>query len=339
MDTTYDVRIWKTDVYKGARTTTYKVRWAVAGRPWKRPFKTDALADAFRSELVTAARRGEAFDVESGIPVSMLRAGRDVGWLDFAMQYVDAKWSHLAPNSRRNTARALTSATMAMLTTDRGKPADANLRRALAGWAFNTRARETRAMSEGVIVNFAEFAVERKLLDSNPITSLAWKAPKTVKVVDKRVVVNPEQARDLLTGVRNQLPSGPRLVALLVLLGRQGRAALGEHVLPGVAERKDCVPDGGAGSSPLAARPYDLRHAAVSTWLNAGVPPTQVAEWAGHSVAVLLQIYAKCLDGQEELARTRIAAALDSRPAPARRRPRRPGHRPAGRLKRGAAPK
>jgi integrase len=91
--------------------------------------------------------------------------------------------------------------------------------------------------------------------------------------------------------------------------------------------------------SPLAARPYDLRHAAVSTWLNAGVPPTQVAEWAGHSVAVLLQIYAKCLAGQEELARARIAAALDSQPAPAGRRPRRRGRRPAGRLKRDAAPK
>jgi integrase len=62
--------------------------------------------------------------------------------------------------------------------------------------------------------------------------------------------------------------------------------------------------------SPLAARPYDLRHAAVSTWLNAGVPPTQVAEWAGHSVAVLLQIYAKCIAGKEDLARQRIAAVL-----------------------------
>lgn len=31
-------------------------------------------------------------------------------------------------------------------------------------------------------------------------------------------------------------------------------------------------------TSPLARRPYDLRHAAVSTWLNAGVPPKQVAE-------------------------------------------------------------
>jgi integrase len=33
--------------------------------------------------------------------------------------------------------------------------------------------------------------------------------------------------------------------------------------------------------SPLGARPYDLRHACVSLWLNAGVPATQVAEWAG----------------------------------------------------------
>ena len=62
--------------------------------------------------------------------------------------------------------------------------------------------------------------------------------------------------------------------------------------------------------SPLARRPYDLRHAAVSTWLNAGVPATQVAAWAGHSVAVLLQIYAKCLVGQEDAARRRIDAVL-----------------------------
>ena len=39
-------------------------------------------------------------------------------------------------------------------------------------------------------------------------------------------------------------------------------------------------------ASPLARRPYDLRHACLSTWLNGGVYPTQVAEWAGHSVDV-----------------------------------------------------
>jgi hypothetical protein len=46
-------------------------------------------------------------------------------------------------------------------------------------------------------------------------------------------------------------------------------------------------------ASLAARRPYDLRHAAVSTWLNAGVAPPQVAEWAGHSVDVLLRVYAR----------------------------------------------
>ena len=63
-------------------------------------------------------------------------------------------------------------------------------------------------------------------------------------------------------------------------------------------------------ASPLARRPYDLRHACLSTWLNGGVYPTQVAEWAGHSVDVLLRIYAKCVVGQDELAKRRISEAL-----------------------------
>jgi integrase len=63
-------------------------------------------------------------------------------------------------------------------------------------------------------------------------------------------------------------------------------------------------------ASPLARTPYDLRHAAVSTWLNGGVPATTVAEWAGHSVEILLRIYAKCLDGGDALVRRRVQAAL-----------------------------
>jgi integrase len=62
--------------------------------------------------------------------------------------------------------------------------------------------------------------------------------------------------------------------------------------------------------SPLAKTPYDLRHATVSTWLNGGVPPTTVAEWAGHWVEVLLKIYAKCLDGGDAAIRQRVQATL-----------------------------
>lgn len=63
-------------------------------------------------------------------------------------------------------------------------------------------------------------------------------------------------------------------------------------------------------TSPLVKRPYDLRHAAVSTWLNGGVEATRVARWAGHSLAVLLRVYAKCLDGGEQAARNRVEGAL-----------------------------
>jgi hypothetical protein len=49
---------------------------------------------------------------------------------------------------------------------------------------------------------------------------------------------------------------------------------------------------------PLARRPYDLRHVGVSVALNAVVPVTEVARRTGHSVAVLLMIFAPCIDGQ-----------------------------------------
>lgn len=450
MESSYDVRIWKTEVRVGSRTSSHTVRWSVAGVPRKRPFRTAALADAFRSELVTAARRGEAFDVDSGEPASAIRAQRQVTVLAFAEQYAAMKWPHLAPNSRRNTARALTNITLAVTLSDRGRPSDTALRKALTAWSFNRRPgrpdcpheiarvrswleRNTRTVDDlaqpavaravldalsrnsdgsvsapatvqrqrGVLVNLAEYAVERRLLSRNPITALSWRAPRTVTAVDRRVVVNPVQARALLAAVAEQEPSGPGLVAFFGALyfgalrpgeavtlrrtnlalpsegwgellleastpeagaswtdnGRRREerqlkhrargetrhvpsppeltALLREHLERFGTDARGLLFRGVRGgelaestycrvwrkaregaltadevASPLARRPYDLRHAAVSTWLNAGVPSTQVAEWAGHSVAVLHQIYAKCLVGQEDAARKRIAAAL-----------------------------
>ncbi|GGQ27468.1 hypothetical protein [Streptosporangium pseudovulgare] len=62
--------------------------------------------------------------------------------------------------------------------------------------------------------------------------------------------------------------------------------------------------------SPPAKRVYDLRHARLSTWLNAGISPKQVAEWAGNSMEVLLRTYARCLVGQDEVSMRRISEAL-----------------------------
>jgi integrase len=63
-------------------------------------------------------------------------------------------------------------------------------------------------------------------------------------------------------------------------------------------------------ASPLVRRPYDLRHSCVSTWLAAGVDSTQIAEWVGHSVAVLHRVYAHVLPGRDDVARARITALL-----------------------------
>ena len=40
-------------------------------------------------------------------------------------------------------------------------------------------------------------------------------------------------------------------------------------------------------ATPLMKRPYDLRHSGVTWRLNSGVPATEVAAWAGHSVEML----------------------------------------------------
>lgn len=63
-------------------------------------------------------------------------------------------------------------------------------------------------------------------------------------------------------------------------------------------------------ASDLARRPYDLRHAGASLRLNAGVPPTQVAEWAGHGVEVLLKIYAKVIAGHDHVWEGYVERAL-----------------------------
>ena len=55
--TTYDARVYRTEVYRGSEVTTYKVRWKVGGRLWKEGFRNAAQADSFRSALLTAARK------------------------------------------------------------------------------------------------------------------------------------------------------------------------------------------------------------------------------------------------------------------------------------------
>ncbi len=65
-------------------------------------------------------------------------------------------------------------------------------------------------------------------------------------------------------------------------------------------------------STGLARRPYDLRHAALSLWLNANASPAEVAARAGNSVQVLQTVYTHCIDGQDDITNRRIERALQA---------------------------
>lgn len=258
----------------------------------------------------------------------------------------------------------------------------------------------TVSRRRAVLHNALQHGVEIGYFSANPLNKFKWKAPKVAEAVDRRSVVNHDQARALLTAVALTSRPACRLVGFFACMYYAGlrpgevtelrecdltlpergwgelnlcfsnpatgtswtdhgkrerrqlkhRAKKDTRIVPAPAllveilrthiEEFGTAPDGrlfrgtrgGAmpdstycrvwqdarrialtpaeAESPLAARPYDLRHAAVSTWLNAGVDPTQVAEWAGHSVAVLMRVYAKCIVGRDGIARRRIADAL-----------------------------
>lgn len=454
MNTTYDVEVWAIQTnHRTKGKKTYTVRWRVGKQTPKKTYRTKPLAEGFRSDLISAMRRGEPFDIVSGLPVSMARVDHSFPWFQFACEYVDMKWPSAAATYRRSIAEALVTVTCAMFKSERGKPDDKTVRSALFRWAFNTQRRgaeacpenvenalrwverNTRAVSaladpevlrpvmnalarkldgttagasvvnrkRAVLNNAVEYAIERKLLEKNPVPDLKWKAPKITHEVDKRSVANPIQVRTLLNAVKKVQRSGARLVTCYACtyysaLRPEEAINLRKHnvILPptddewGEFQLERAAPHAGKEwtdsgkarddrglkhrgpdeirivpippelvvrlrahtaefgydrdgrlfvgdrggevpvitynriwrvareatfarevlASPLAENPYSLRHACVSMWLNGGVPATQVAEWAGHSVEVLLSVYAKCIHGQDQAARRRIESAL-----------------------------
>jgi integrase len=159
---------------------------------------------------------------------------------------------------------------------------------------------------------------------------LTWYATKALADSFRSDLLRAQRAGEPLKRRRPEdvrlVPIPPVLVAILrVHVATVGTAPdgrlffgvqTGEHVPGSVysrvwdqARKIGLSPEQAA--SPLARRPYDLRHAALSSWLAAGVPPTEVAERAGNSVKVLLTVYAKCLDDQQETYNERIASLLD----------------------------
>jgi hypothetical protein len=106
LTTSFDFHPWKIQTRKG-RKTPYRVRWVVAARQFGNLFVTMALAESFRASLITAARKGEAFDTDSGLPESMERKRRDVSLYEHAAEFTASAWPAAAAKTRVSIIEAL----------------------------------------------------------------------------------------------------------------------------------------------------------------------------------------------------------------------------------------
>ncbi|MGW5332389.1 site-specific integrase [Streptomyces bauhiniae] len=132
---TYNVRIWAIRK-RNSKSAPYQLRWIVNGEEFQQPFTTKTLADARRSQLMTATKKGEPFDVATGLPVSEIREANSPTWYEHACAYALMKWPRAAAKHRASIAEALAIAVPTLVTTRRGAPNPVILRKALYQWAF-----------------------------------------------------------------------------------------------------------------------------------------------------------------------------------------------------------
>ncbi|MEU8640380.1 MULTISPECIES: site-specific integrase [unclassified Streptomyces] len=116
-----DVRVWKINQVRSKRAP-YQLRWIVAGKVKTASFSTITLADSRRSDLWKAMVKGEAFDIESGLPESELRAAAarenvrpDPSWWDFSREYMASRWRTSAAKTREGLADSLATVALAMM--------------------------------------------------------------------------------------------------------------------------------------------------------------------------------------------------------------------------------
>ena len=126
----HDVRFWQTRRNKTARGASYTVRWTVAGREKSHTLAGRARAERYKSRLLQAADKGEAFDVESGLPESLAREVNRVTWLEHASEFIDARWPKSSAKGRISLAEGLITVTPVLVKSQRGAPDPGLLRHA-----------------------------------------------------------------------------------------------------------------------------------------------------------------------------------------------------------------
>ncbi len=148
MRTTTDVKFWDVRRNRSSKKPSYEVRWVVGGREKSRTRSTKALADSFLSELRQSARRGESFDVATGLPESMDKAANATTWYAYVLGYVDKRWAGAAAHTRKSTLEALATVTAALVQDRPHPPNFADLYRALMRYALPPDARAEHQPSE-----------------------------------------------------------------------------------------------------------------------------------------------------------------------------------------------
>ena len=111
MRPTFRVRFWAIQNKKGRRRP-YGVRWITDAQEHSEWFTLRVQADARRSELMQAARRGAAFDITTGLPESEYRERNAKTLLELGQRFIDHEWSDAAANTRRrgaSTRRVMTT--------------------------------------------------------------------------------------------------------------------------------------------------------------------------------------------------------------------------------------
>ena len=125
----YTVKIWS--IRKRDYRKPYQLRWKVGPRPHSESFLTMGLAESRRAQLITAAREGEPFDVDTGLPKSMVDKERDISWFEHARKYIEMKWDDSPGNTRRTLSEAMATVTPAFVKDTKGMPDARTVRRAL----------------------------------------------------------------------------------------------------------------------------------------------------------------------------------------------------------------
>lgn len=321
----FDVKLWKV-TKTGRKSRPYRLRWVVAGRVHGDTFAASALAESRRSELWQAMnRRGEAFEIESGLPESEVRAKEAAAeavevkpplrWFEFCRKYVAGRWRMSAAKTREGMADGLAAVSLAMVKRGDGAPSDEQLRlafrwgvvpanageepptdlKAAYDWlttadravtdlvdtdvledvlyrlgykldgtpaASDTYMRRRRALNTAL-----EHAVVAGELLENPLQRVRRKHVGSNDVVDRRVLVNAIQARQLLAAVSYvgswDRCRGRRLVAFYAALyyaGLRPAEAVGLRL-------SDChLPDSGWGTLTLR----ETRPVSGKQWTDSG---------------------------------------------------------------------